>query len=59
MKTQIESLVDKFGHIRVNLPEDTARYGTGNGEGVWAVPCSKEDSDIAKSESAPDHKKEF
>jgi len=59
MEKQIKKLVDKFGYIKVNLPENGKGYNSGNGEGVWAVACTKEDNKVSISEFTTDYKKEF
>jgi len=40
----VQELHEKFNCVKVNLPEDEGKWASGNGEGVWAAPCSEEDA---------------
>ncbi|MDB4330219.1 hypothetical protein N9948_00630 [bacterium] len=44
----IKELEEKFGFMKVNL---TTEENVTNGEGIWALPCTKEDSKIANDTS--------
>lgn len=37
--------------IKVNLPSDLESFKTGNGEGVWAYPCSPEDDEKVNNDN--------
>jgi len=45
LENKIEKCVKKFGHLKVNL---TTSEST-NGEGIWAVPCTKKDNELANN----------
>jgi len=38
-------LAEKYGYIKVNLPDTRDDYLAGNGEGMWAVVDSQENKD--------------
>lgn len=51
-ESTIQELVAKYAHVKVNLPEDEDKWASGNGEGVWATPCSEEDANRCRDDNS-------
>jgi hypothetical protein len=43
------NLYNDDDYIKVNLPDTLAKFRSGNGEGIWAVPYTKNDIKICAS----------
>jgi len=48
----IQDLYRLYNCVKVNLPEDESKWVSGNGEGVWAAPCSEEDSQKCRDDNS-------
>lgn len=55
---QVEELVKKHGHVKVNLPSTIQTFQQGNGEGIWAVPYDDEAAHLY-DEGAPEGQARF
>ena len=42
-----ETFLNENNYIKVNLPNTREKFRSGNGEGIWAVPYTKEDQKIS------------
>jgi len=49
---EVQALIKEHDYVKVNLPENYESFGAGNGEGVWAVPCSREDAVKCRDDSS-------
>jgi len=56
LQDEITRLDKLFPTTKVNIPGDEESWVRGNGEGIWAVPATAEDSEILSTES---HGKRF
>lgn len=45
-----DKLVRLYPPIKVNLPATLQDHASGNGEGIWAVPATKHDADLARGD---------
>ena len=47
---EIDVSGDEIGMFKANLPDSKSKFESGNGEGVWVIPLTKEDESITKSD---------